>query len=177
MNIKQKIAMGLFAFGFGASILAISLIKTSAVKALSEAEVESSRKQLYFNREMQPDHLLYPLKVAQEKLELLTLSPEERIEKKIEFSKQRFESAKNLLSEEEFELSLATFIKSQQYLFESADFLSEIDFSHPDRQLFIDTLTQHHQELEQIVGTFPNCFENQLRELLAQQQGVLDSFN
>jgi len=173
MNIKQKIALGLFAFGFGASILIISLIKTSAVKALSVAEVESSRKQLYFNREIQPDHILYPLKVAQEKIELLFLSPEERIEKKIELSQQRFDFAKNLLSEKEFELSLATFIKSQQYLFESAHYLAEIEFTHRDRQLFIDTLTTHNQELEQLVGSFPNCFENQIRDLLAQQQSVL----
>ena len=177
MNNKQKTVMGLVAFGFGASILTVSLIKTSAVKALSSAEVDSSSKRLYFNREMQPDHVLYPLRVAQEKIELFTLSPEERVGKKIEFSQQRFEFAKNLMSDGEYELALATFMKSQQYLFESADFFSEIDFTHPDRQLFIDTLSQHRQELEQTIGSFPNCFENQLRELLAQQQSVLDGLN
>lgn len=173
MNTKQKILVSSFSFFIGLSILSISLIKTSAVRALSQAEIESSRKQFYIGQELKPDHVLYPVKVVKEKAILFTLSPEDRIEKKIDYSRQRISFAKDLFEKGEYQLALATLIKSQQYLFEIAEYLESSNLSHQLCPELINSLEEDQQLVSEMSEEFPENFSSQLKQLQENQQAVI----
>lgn len=173
MNTKQKVLISSFSFFIGLSILSISLIKTSAVKALSQAEIESSRKQFYIGQELKPDHVLYPVKVAKEKASLFMLSPEERVEKKIEYASQRMDFAKELLEKGEYQLAVATMIKSQQYLFEAAEYLQSANFSHSSCSHLMDSLEEDRQMIENMEDAFPENFSLQIEQLQENQKAVI----
>lgn len=174
MNIKQKLALSSASFLVGIFILLISLVKTSAVRALSQAEIETSRKQFYLGEELKPDHVLYPVKVAQEKINLFMLTPEERVDKKIEYANQRMLFVQGLIDQQDYEIALATLIKSQQYLFEAAGFVEEASFSHCSLEKLVLTLEDHMQTVADLEQTFPENFSNQLNQLQRNQQAVLE---
>lgn len=173
MNKKGTIIISGLSFALGLSILMISLVKTSAVRALSQAEGATSHKQFYIGQELKPNHVLYPFRVAREKATLFMHTPEERVEKKIQYSQERMEFAKELLEKNEYQLSLATIIKSQQYLFEVAEYLESANYTHHSCQNLISSLEDDSGCIDQMTSKFPEKYHEQLRQLQDNQKGVV----
>lgn len=173
MNLKQKFAVSSLSFILGLLILLVSLVKTSAVKALSEAEVETSSKQFYLGQELKPDHVLYPVRVAREKVSLLMLDPDDRVEKKIEYAQQRLDFSRELLEKGEYQLALATLFKSQQYLFEAAQYIESTNSSQTSYSNLLHTLENHIENIESMSSSYPQNFANQLQQLKANQEAVV----
>lgn len=87
----------------------------SSQAELVDAGNLKSRK-FYVNKEILPDHSLYPLLMAVDRLRLSMADRERRIYLLMAYANRRLFYATRLLEKEELTLALTTFTKSQKYL-------------------------------------------------------------
>lgn len=99
---------------FSIFILFTSFNISSQAK-LADAENLKNRK-FYVNKEILPDHSLYPLLMAVDRLRLSMADRERRIYLLMAYANRRLFYATRLLEKEELTLALTTLTKSQKYL-------------------------------------------------------------
>lgn len=117
--MKTRLFLSLLAFVFAGGILVTSLAAASQVS--SSGVKPSSERELYFNREILPDNILYPVRMAVDRIHLETASSDERVFMEVEFANRRLDYAQALLKLKKEELAVTTITKAEQYLFHAVD--------------------------------------------------------
>ena len=139
-KFMTKVGLTLSVLGIlvGIGIFGITLLVAAQVSSHGQGDLQSQRR-LYFDDEIKPDHLLYPLVAGADRLKLALASQDEKVVLQIAYAERRFEHARQLLEAGQEELAVATFTKSQQYLFLAASGLEECQRS---RELNADLLAR-----------------------------------
>ncbi|MFZ1721729.1 MAG: hypothetical protein WAU07_04440 [Microgenomates group bacterium] len=92
----------------------------SASQVSSHGEERSSTRQIYFGKEILPDHLFYPALMAADKIVMELADEKEAVYLKVQYSIDRFEVAERLLEKQDIERSVTALTKSQKYLLSAA---------------------------------------------------------
>ena len=103
---------------FGLVVFGISLVSAMAGGRM---QVGATERSLYFDRKILPDHVLYPVLVAVDRLELEFSTPEEKMVLRMDYATKRLEAAKALFYQDKNELALITLGKAHQYLLQAND--------------------------------------------------------
>jgi hypothetical protein len=112
------------ALAFGISVVWISLL--FSVPAHSQEINRASLKQFYWDSEILPDHILYPVLMVADRVQLSLAEPEDKVYLQVLFAYQRLESSRQLLEKGEEALALSTLTKSQKYLLGAAHGVLEL---------------------------------------------------
>ncbi len=141
-----RLGISVFALTFGLSVVGVSLL-TAGTVASSEGERMSERT-LYVNDEVLPDHVLYPLLMASDRLMLEFADDHEQLYVKIEYSERRLQYAHQLLEKGDKETALSTLTKSQKYLLEVGQAVKEDNLQGGIRTRVLDELTYLDEQIE-----------------------------
>lgn len=143
-------------------ILLTSFNISSQSKTLNSGNFKN--RKFYVNKEILPDHSLYPLLMAIDRLRLSMADRERRIYLLISYAKRRVFYATRLVEKQEMLLALSTFTKSQKYLnqaLQEVKILEKENVHDPiSEQLvfFVLEATDEHQEIVQkYLAYFPDA--------------------
>ncbi|MBW7955233.1 hypothetical protein H3C66_00705 [Patescibacteria group bacterium] len=162
--MRTRFLFSLLGLGFGSSILIISLF--SATQVSSTGGQAASESKLYFSHQVLPDHSLYKVIMAMDRLQLETATPQEQIFIKIEYAHRRLDYAKALLQKENEELAMTTLLKSQNYLNQATQdaLASDVDASMKER--IAKAIAYHSKELVELAPQLTDAHRAQLDQIL-----------
>lgn len=142
----QRLGISLVALFFGFSILGVSLVVTSQV--LSSGSQSMSSRKFYFASEVKPDHVLYPVFMAFDRVRLETATQEEQVLLELVYAQRRFEHGQELLQAGDEELAATTFSKAQKYLISAAQRAQRIDLDPAAQSKMHLLITEQSDELK-----------------------------
>lgn len=102
---------------FAFAVLLISF--QSANRHAITENVNFKQRKFYFEKEILPDHSVYPVLMAFDKLRLGVAEPEKQVYLQSSYANRRFFYASRLVEKEEACLATTTFTKAQKYLNQS----------------------------------------------------------
>lgn len=152
----QRFGLALGAIFFGFSVLVVSLIVTSQV--ISSGGQPMGAKKFYFASDIKPDHILYPVFMAFDRLKLETATPEEQVLLELVYAERRFAHAEELMKQGDIELAASTFSKSQKYLLSAAQNAKNLDLDQLKKQKISDLILIKSQK---IVDASMECSDSQ----------------
>lgn len=171
--MRARLLLSLFAFAIGSSILVISLF--SATQVAGTTDGAASEGKLYFSQEILPDHSLYKVIMAVDRLQLETAPPQEQIYMRLEYAARRLDYSKTLLERNNESLALSTLLKSQQYLHEAVKASLKENISELTRDRVLKTVDFHSQELKTLASDFNDANRVQIDRLLKEHDALRTS--
>lgn len=135
-------------------------------------------KRLYLGKVL-PDHTLYPVLMALDRLQLETSSPTERIYLQLDYANRRLYYTQELLASNDTEkqaIALTTLTKAEKYLIQAVkelESLEEVDESL--EQHVTKTLEFHYKELDKLIHRFPDYQRSPLDQLREEERNLLES--
>lgn len=158
----------------GGAIALLSLF--SANRVFSQEEfVPLTRQKLYFQKEILPDHLLYPVFVGFDRARLELSKPEKAVELSRQYAWDRLESTKGLLAHGYQELSFSTATKAFKYSSEALSRAQGLSFTQEQRVFFVQDSERFQQEMARLSGSFSDTQNQELARLSAEHR-VLEQF-
>lgn len=139
--MKLRIILSIGALLVGSIVVLASLASAHQVSSSSGT---AAQKLLYWDRPIGPDHSLYWLVMANDRLTLETASPEERIYLEVEYAHDRLAHSQQLF-ETDAALAASTLIKAEKYLLQAGQEYFELD--EPSSQLLklLTKAYEYHQ--------------------------------
>ncbi len=171
--MKTRLFLSLLALIFAVGVLGISLMDAHSVS--SNGGKSSSDKELYFDKEMLPDHLFYPLFMIVDRVHLETAPKEERPYLEIEYANRRLLAGEELLDLKKEGLSVTTFTKAEKYLYDAAQDYKQQHGSDAQKTLLIKIITYHMRELKKLDPQLTDANRSVVDASLIQDQILLDS--
>jgi hypothetical protein len=161
---------------FGGSIMLVSLLSANRVFSQGD-DMELARRKFYFQTEVLPDHLLYPLFMAFDRLRLEITPDQEAVDLQLAYAWRRLEYTERLLADGYQSLSFSTLTKAYKYYNEALSTAESIDL-RPDQREFL--VVDGQAFLDRAKALEPNFTDTQQQELMrleAQQLILIDYFN
>ncbi|MDH5533397.1 MAG: DUF5667 domain-containing protein [Candidatus Pacebacteria bacterium] len=147
-----KITFSIFGLFVASAVLAVSLASSVPSAYSAGDKFKSNDKQFYLNGEILPDHTLYPVVMAADKLKLEMANPQEKINIYTTYANLRLSAVESLLEKDNPQLALTTLTKSQKYLLRAASETINQDSSQATKLHVLKTLLYHtnkHQQLKE----------------------------
>lgn len=162
--MKTRLLLSSLAFVFAVGILLTSLATASQVN--SSGDKPETGHELYFNKEILPDHMLYPILMAEDRLKLETATTNDRIFLEIQYSNSRLEMSKQLLKENKKDLAVSTLTKSLKYLEQAA--LESQQHNSPDsvKTLIVRAIEYNNKEISKIQSELPDPNRSSIQQLM-----------
>ena len=161
----------------GAGMVGVSL--TSASRVYSSDGVNASHMQLYLADNILPDHLLYPVFMASDRVKLELATPEEKIYLMINYAGRRLFYAKQLIGKDKKDLALTTLTKSQKYLNAAAQMAFESDLSNAQKKQIVSEVGSYTKEVRSLFDYFDThdkaVLEGLCNESLIWQEKITES--
>jgi hypothetical protein len=151
--MKIRLLLSSIAFVFGSGILLISLFM-SASQVSSSGQNSSDDHQLYFNRTILPDHMLYPALMVVDRIQLEAASDYERVFKDIEYAHRRLEYSEELLTLGKPDLALTTLTKAEKYLANAVHDAQAIQAPDSVMQRIEKAIEYHNKRLKELSPQF-----------------------
>ena len=163
----------------GASIALISLLSANRVFSQGENLALTSKK-LYFQEEILPNHLLYPVYMVIDKVKLELAQPAEVIDLQILYAWRRLEYTEQLLPEGYQSLSFSTLTKAYKYYNAALTAVKTITL-RPEQEEFLSQDALHFRErAARLESYFTDHEQQELIRLKSDQtvltQSIIDSF-
>jgi hypothetical protein len=164
--MKTRLTLSLLAFVFAVGILLTSL--ATATQVNSSGNKPTGTRELYFNREILPDHMLYPALMAADRMKLETASNTDRIFLEIQYSNARLEMATQLLQQNKKDFAVSTLTKSLKYLEQAA--LEAQQHSAPSsvKNVIVRAIEYNEKETNKIMDQIPDKDQAAIKSLLDQ---------
>jgi hypothetical protein len=150
--MKIRLLFSSLAFVFGIGILLVSLFMSAS--QVSSSGQNTDDHQLYFNRTILPDHMLYPALMVVDRIQLETASDYERIFKDIEYAHRRLEYAEELLALNKQDLALTTLTKAEKYLANAVHDARQIHASESVILRIAKAIEYHDKRLKELSPQF-----------------------
>lgn len=164
----------------GCAILGISLSAGNTMVQSAGDSFETSKKQVYVDETILPDHLAYPVLMVLDRAKLEMDSPEERVYTQVEYARRRFEATEGLLEKGNTSLALTTITKGEKYLINAAHGAIDLEHGDAQRRFVFKTLEYYDRDLERIKQLFPDAdrptidhLQEEMDALLVQLDGLL----
>lgn len=164
----------------GMMIVFFSLFRVSAARAISaSANSSSSELTMYLDQPIRPDHVLYPVVAAKNRLECSILEPAEKIERQLQLANDRLSDAEVLAQfPEKREIALSTLTKAEQYIFDATVQLNQINDPALQKKSQIQaTLRNHLQRIQDLESNFSPEQCQGINDIKAKQQALLVSLS
>ena len=157
---------------FGVGIVLKSLITAAQVQAKG---LEASQKEMYFEAEMLPDHVLYPAFMTKDRVQLEFAQPKERIQLRLQYAERRMVSAQALVQKGKYDVALSTATKAQKYLLTAAYEAQQVDADAQTMKTILNKLQRHTEELEEIQSHYSGDGYAVLQTLIDESRAYLQS--
>lgn len=159
----------------GFSILGVSLFYGSSQSFSTSGEAGTTPKEFYFDDEMLPDHVLYPVLMAVDRVRLESAPEFEQIYLRTEYANRRLQYTQDLLEKGNQELAYTTLTKSQKYLLYAAhDVLSYTDLPENTVAHLIKTMEYHQEKQRSILTEFSDTQRPAIDQFLLESQVILE---
>ncbi len=153
MSIRfLRLGASAVALTFGLSIVGVSLVTAGAVESSDGGRM--SDRTLYVHDEILPDHVLYPLIMASDRIELEMADEHEQLYVKIQYAERRLGYTKQLLERGNTELALSTLTKSQKYLLSVAHTVLEHQLQGAIRVRIMEEIGFHAKKISELSPEF-----------------------
>lgn len=169
--MRTRLLLSLLGLGVGSSILIISLF--SATQVSSNGGQAASESKLYFSHQILPDHSLYKIIMAMDRLQLETAPPEEQIYIKVEYANRRLDYALALLEKENEELAMTTLLKSQNYLNHAAQDSLKDGVSTTTKERVTKAINYNTKVLKEISPQLTDAHRAQIDQILTEHTSLL----
>ena len=158
----------------GASIALISLLSANRVFSQGENLALTSKK-LYFQEEILPNHLLYPVYMVIDKVKLELAQPAEVIDLQILYAWRRLEYTEQLLPEGYQSLSFSTLTKAFKY-YNAGLTASQAATLRPDQRTFLVQDAIHFRErAAKLESHFTDTQQQELIRLKLDQTALIQA--
>ena len=158
---------------FLVAILILFISFNSASRSTLVKENSFKARRFYLQKEILPDHSLYPLLMLADRFRLAIADQERRVYLLTAYANRRLFYASKLLDKKEEDLSLTTFTKAEKYLnraFRETKLLKDVDQhnrSYDELVFFVlESSEQHLLTLEKEL----DCFNSENRSVLINLQ-------
>jgi flagellin-specific chaperone FliS len=169
--MQRRLFLSLGALLFAGGVLVISL--ASATQVASTGEKLSAERKLYFNRTLLPDHPLYPVLMAVDRVQLETASSHERIFMEVEYAHRRLSAAEELLDQDKPGLALTTLTKAEKYLGQSVAEAKELDTPDSIRQRLAKAVEYHLKRLQTLQPLFNDADRVIVEKMIHENESLL----
>ncbi len=169
--MRIRLLLSLLAFGFGSSILIISLF--SATQVSSTGSHTASENKLYFSHQILPDNSMYKVIMAMDKLQLETTPPEEQIFVRIEYAHRRLDYVKALLDKNNEDLAMTTLLKSQQYLHQAAQQTLQQNSPTSIKERVAKAIEYHTSVLKEIAPKLTDAHRARIDQLIQEHDTLV----
>lgn len=115
---KTTFLLSLGALMLGLFILGVSLFSVQSVLSFAD-DATASHRQLYFNSQILPDHVAYPVFMMFDRVRLATAPPGRRLQLQLDYAWRRLETSQQLMAKNKPDLALDTLTKSQHYFLQA----------------------------------------------------------
>lgn len=163
----------------GGAIALVSLFSANRVFSQEEAP-PMARQKLYFQKEILPDHLLYPVFAGFDRLRLELASPERGVELSVQYAWDRLKSTESLLANGYQELSFSTATKAFKYYAEALSRAQTLSLTEDQRAFLAKDNLRFQQEIMHLLPSFSDTQRHELQRLSTEQdvlrQFFIDSF-
>lgn len=178
MNRVLRLLPTLLFLALGVGIVLISLF--SANRVFSQGEMPPlARQKLYFQPNIMPDHLLYPVFMAFDRAHLEMLPAEQKVSVHLEYAWKRLEYTEALLKEGYQSLSFSTLTKAHKHYVEGLSQAQSLGFSQEKRQFLIEDSARFQAESHSLLESFSDDERHELArlhtDLAAVRQFFVDS--
>jgi hypothetical protein len=169
---KIRIVLSLSALVFGLGILGLSLTTATAAESATTS-MQASSRQLYWDGQVLPDHVAYPVLMALDRAKLEAASPSERIFIQVEFANRRLEYSQELLDKENTSLAITTLTKAYKYLIRAAQETLDGNMPSSVAEHVIKALEYHNKQLGIIKTQVPDSDRAVLDQLMVEGDVLL----
>lgn len=159
----------------GTSIVLISLFSANRVFS-QEDSVPLTHRKIYFQGEMLPDHLLYPVVMVVDRLRLAVADPARAVDISIEYAWQRLEYTEGLLAQGYQSLSFSTLTKAYKYYNAALAQAQSLDTPAEKQQWLIADAQRFARVAEALTVSFTDPEKQELAHLRADQAVLLQPF-
>ena len=167
-----RLLLSLCALGFGGLVLAVSL--TSVPTAFSATGTnEASKRQLYWDTTVLPDHIAYPVLMAVDRAKLETSSELDQIYLQVEYGNRRIEYTQELLEKDNTPLALSTLTKALKYLNSAGQDTLTLQAPENTTHYVLKTLQYHQDTVESMKRSFPDADRVVLDQLKNDNQIII----
>lgn len=159
----------------GASIVFVSLFSANRVFSQEDSSPLTHQK-IYFQGEMLPDHLLYPIVMAVDRVRLAVAGPQQAVDVSIDYAWQRLKYTEGLLAEGYQSLSFSTLTKAHKYYNVALLQAQSLDLTNEKQQWLITDAQRFGQAAEALTVSFTDPEKQELAHLRADQAVLLQWF-
>lgn len=159
IRTKWRVFLSLGALGFASTVLGVSLFSTHMASAGFTGNV---RQELSFDEDIIPGHVLYPIVMTIDRVQLEIAPPSEKLFLEVEYADRRLAYAKLLLEQDRSDIALTTVTKAEKYLQQAARSAMVQDTAKPVK-LYIIRAMQYHQK---VIPTLASKFNDPQRAIL-----------
>lgn len=161
----------------GIFVLAISLL--AANRSITGGISRMMTKKLYFGRQVLPDHVLYEVIMAFDKVRFVSTPPVQRVPLAIQYAERRFKSGLALMADEQPALAISTIGKSQKYLFFAAEQILATPDSYTDgtQRQVLDALEHSMYRLQLVRDEHPALDTSELARLTEETHSFIHRFD
>jgi hypothetical protein len=150
---RSQAWLSLIALFFGVFVVAIS-ITTSVPAAYPSLKLEASNRQFYLNNTILPDHVVYPLLMVVDKVQLKITPFPERLWLQAEYGWRRLDYAHQLLEKEKYDLALTALTKSQKYFLNATQEVLTTETNDEVRLMMLKHFTAYLWEASVVADNF-----------------------
>lgn len=147
---------------------------SASVQIASADSVSATQKRLYFDKEVLPDHVFYPVLMAIDKSRLEAAQPVERIYLQIEYANRRLYYTQELLEQEKSALAHTTLTKAEKYMLQAGRDLLETSVPPETKEFGLRALQIHYRETARLKSQFSDADRAVLDQILSEQAQLIE---
>lgn len=175
MSLSLRFFLSISALCLGLGILGVSLFYGSSQSFSISGETGTLPKELYFDEDLLPDHVLYPVLMAVDRVRLESAPELEQLYLRTEYANRRLQYTQDLLDKDKTELAYTTLTKSQKYLLYAAqDMLSYSDLPENSQAHVLRTIQYHQEKNKALSSHFSDQQRSDIDMFLMESQALLD---
>jgi hypothetical protein len=169
--MKTRFFLSLIALVFASGILFISL--SNATTAFSTGGNSFSEKTLSFGNIL-PNHVLYPVLMAVDRVQLEAAPPNERIFKQVEYAHRRLDYAEQLLNMGKEDLAVTTITKAEKYLYNAVQESQQLNSPESVTQRLEKAIEFHTKRIKELAPQFTDANRSIIDRSLAENDALLE---
>lgn len=160
---------------FGAAIVFLSFLSANRVFSQGEG-LELTRQRFYFQETILPDHVLYPLFMAADRIRLSFTKAEEAVSLQIAYAWRRHQHAELLLEHGYQGLAFSTLTKGYKYHSNALAQAQRLSLTAGQKELLVQEAGKYQTAVKELMSSFTNAQQAELSQLEAQHETLRQFF-
>lgn len=167
--VVKSVPSVLFLF-VGLLIVLLSFISANTVFSQGKS-LQLTQKKMYLAQEVLPDHILYPVFMAFDRVKLALTRPEDRALVNLDYSWQRLIATEELLKKGYQGLSFSTLTKACKY--QNSGLIEAVNLDREAKEKVIFQANQFKTKVNDFRASFSDEQQRELEQLIQEQTAIL----